>query len=55
LILYFQRHDRACPGYLDVEATTKDPMEASRIGFQLWVQAVNAAGTTDLPRYAAPL
>jgi hypothetical protein len=30
-------------------------MEASRIGFQLWVQAVNAAGTTDLPRYAATL
>jgi urea transport system substrate-binding protein len=31
----------------DPEATTNDPMEASFIGFQLWVQAVNAAGTTD--------
>jgi urea transport system substrate-binding protein len=26
---------------------TKDPMEAHRIGFSLWVKAVEAAGTTD--------
>ena len=31
----------------DPEATTNDPMEASLIGFQLWVQAVSAAGTTE--------
>jgi urea transport system substrate-binding protein len=31
----------------DPTATTNDPMEASWIGFQLWAQAVSAAGTTD--------
>jgi urea transport system substrate-binding protein len=32
----------------DPQATTNDPMEASWIGFQLWVQAVTAAGTTEV-------
>ena len=30
----------------DASAVTNDPMEASWLGFQLWCQAVNAAGTT---------
>jgi urea transport system substrate-binding protein len=33
----------------DPNATTNDPMEASWIGFQLWVQAVAAAGSTEVP------
>jgi urea transport system substrate-binding protein len=32
----------------DPEAVTNDPMEASWIGFQLWAQAVAAAGTTEV-------
>ena len=32
----------------DAHAVTNDPMEASWIGFQLWAQAVAAAGTTDV-------
>jgi urea transport system substrate-binding protein len=32
----------------DAQATTNDPMEASWIGFQLWTQAVQAAGTTEV-------
>jgi len=47
LILYFQCHGLACPGHLDAEATANDPMKANFIGFQLWVQAVSAAGTTE--------
>jgi urea transport system substrate-binding protein len=31
----------------DPAAMINDPMEASWIGFQLWAQAVAAAGTTD--------
>ena len=31
----------------DEQAITNDPMEASWIGFQLWVQSVKAAGTTE--------
>ncbi|HWK94558.1 MAG TPA: transporter substrate-binding protein [Pseudolabrys sp.] len=31
----------------DDQALTNDPMEATFIGFNLWVQAVTAAGTTD--------
>ena len=31
----------------DVNAITNDPMEASWIGFHLWVQSVAAAGTTE--------
>ena len=31
----------------DPAAMTNDPMDASWIGFQLWVQAVTAAGTTE--------
>ena len=31
----------------DPNATTNDAMEASWIGFQLWAQAVTAAGTTE--------
>ncbi len=31
----------------DDQAITNDPMEASWIGFQLWVQSVKAAGTTE--------
>ncbi len=32
----------------DPQAVTNDPMEASWIGFQLWAQAVAAAGTTEV-------
>lgn len=32
----------------DPNATTNDPMEASWIGFQLWAQAVTAAGSTEV-------
>ncbi|MEI9804469.1 MAG: transporter substrate-binding protein [Pseudolabrys sp.] len=32
----------------DALATTNDPMEASWLGFQLWTQSVQAAGTTDV-------
>ena len=42
----FVREWRAFVG--DAAATTNDPMEASWIGFQLWVQAVTAAGSTDV-------
>ncbi|HEV2518617.1 MAG TPA: urea ABC transporter substrate-binding protein [Devosia sp.] len=31
----------------DDKRTTNDPMEAAYLGFQLWVQAVEKAGTTD--------
>jgi urea transport system substrate-binding protein len=31
----------------DAEKVTNDPMEATVIGFNLWVQAVEKAGTTD--------
>jgi urea transport system substrate-binding protein len=32
----------------DAKAMTNDPMEASWLGFQLWTQAVAAAGTTEM-------
>nr|WP_230426546.1 urea ABC transporter substrate-binding protein [Gemmobacter aquarius] len=32
----------------DDKRTTNDPMEATYIGFQMWVQAVEKAGTTDV-------
>ena len=32
----------------DAERTTNDPMEAHYIGFNLWAQAVEKAGTTDV-------
>jgi urea transport system substrate-binding protein len=32
----------------DAKATTNDPMEASWLGFQLWSQSVQAAGTTEV-------
>jgi len=32
----------------DTDRTTNDPMEAHFIGFNLWVQAVEKAGTTDV-------
>jgi urea transport system substrate-binding protein len=32
----------------DDKRTTNDPMEATYIGFNMWVQAVEAAGTTDV-------
>jgi urea transport system substrate-binding protein len=32
----------------DPAAVTNDPMEASRIGFKLWTDAVTAAGTTEI-------
>src|SRR5256886_1436803 len=35
--------------------TTNDPMEAHYIGFNLWVQAVNKAGTTDVEKVLAAL
>jgi urea transport system substrate-binding protein len=35
--------------------TTNDPMEASYIGFNLWVKAVTKAGTTDVAKVIAAL
>jgi urea transport system substrate-binding protein len=32
----------------DKKRVTNDPMEAHHIGFQMWVQAVNQAGSTDV-------
>ena len=34
---------------------TNDPMEATKIGFDLWVKAVEKAGTTDTNRVAAAI
>ena len=39
----------------DSERTTNDPMEAHYIGFNLWVQAVEKAGTTDVDAVLAAL
>ncbi len=39
----------------DPAATTNDAMEASWIGFQLWAQAVEAAGTTEVAAVRAAL
>jgi urea transport system substrate-binding protein len=37
------------------DAVTNDPMEATWIGFHLWVAAVEAAGTTDVDQVRAAL
>ena len=37
------------------DAMTNDPMEATWIGFHLWVDAVEAAGTTDVDKVRAAL
>jgi len=37
------------------DAVTNDPMEATWIGFHLWVAAVEAAGTTDVAKVRAAL
>ncbi|MGA9947381.1 MAG: transporter substrate-binding protein, partial [Xanthobacteraceae bacterium] len=37
------------------DAMTNDPMEATWIGFHLWVDAVEAAGTTDIDKVRAAL
>jgi urea transport system substrate-binding protein len=37
------------------DAMTNDPMEATWIGFHLWVAAVEAAGTTDVDKVRAEL
>ncbi len=37
------------------KAVTNDPMEASYIGFNMWVQAVTKAGTTDTDKVIAAL
>ena len=39
----------------DQDRTTNDPMEAHYIGFNLWAQAVEAAGTTDVDAVLAAL
>ena len=39
----------------DVNATTNDPMEASWLGFRLWTQSVQAAGTTAVAAVRAAL
>ena len=39
----------------DAERTTNDPMEAHYIGFNLWAQAVEKAGTTDVDAVLAAL
>jgi urea transport system substrate-binding protein len=35
---------------MGAERVTNDPMEAHYIGFNMWVQAVNDAGTTDVDK-----
>ena len=37
------------------KATTNDSMEATWIGFKLWTEAVEAAGTTDVDKVRAAL
>jgi urea transport system substrate-binding protein len=37
------------PGHKD-KPLTNDPMEATYIGFNMWVQAVKKAGTTDVDK-----
>ncbi len=39
----------------DANATTNDPMEASWLGFRLWTESVQAAGTTDVAAVRAAL
>ena len=39
----------------DPERVTNDPMEAHYIGFNMWVQAVTAAGTTDVDAVRAAM
>jgi urea transport system substrate-binding protein len=39
----------------DADRTTNDPMEAHYIGFNLWAQAVEQAGTTDVDAVLAAL
>ncbi|MDH2326313.1 urea ABC transporter substrate-binding protein [Cereibacter sp. SYSU M97828] len=35
-------------GFVGADRVTNDPMEATMIGFKMWVQAVEKAGTTDV-------
>jgi urea transport system substrate-binding protein len=37
------------------ERVTNDPMEAHYIGFNMWVNAVEAAGTTDVDAVRAAM
>jgi urea transport system substrate-binding protein len=39
----------------DTDRPTNDPMEAHYIGFNMWVQAVEAAGTTDVDAVRAAM
>lgn len=39
----------------DDKAVTNDPMEATKIGFDMWVKAVEKAGTTDSDKVQAAL
>jgi len=39
----------------DTSRVTNDPMEATYIGFSMWVQAVEAAGTTDVDAVSSAL
>lgn len=39
----------------DTSRVTNDPMEATYIGFNMWVQAVEAAGTTDVDAVSSAL
>jgi urea transport system substrate-binding protein len=38
----------------DDKRVTNDPMEAHYIGFNMWVEAVKKAGTTDPMRWVKP-
>jgi urea transport system substrate-binding protein len=40
--------------FIGDERVTNDPMEAHKIGFDLWVKAVEKAGTTDPTRSSTP-
>jgi ABC-type branched-subunit amino acid transport system substrate-binding protein len=41
-------HQAAWKAFAGEERVTNDPMEAHYIGFNMWVNAVEAAGTTDV-------
>ncbi len=45
---YLAYFDKNIKGRLNKKPVTNDPMEATAIGFQMWVQAVEQAGTTNV-------
>ena len=41
--------------FAGAKRVTNDPMEATYIGFKMWTQAVQKAGTTDVPKVSAAM